>query len=337
MSGLYKRKIDVALITLVDNIIDLVDDKPKGKWITKKGRDRKNSYNNVVLDLFLHDEEEFRRFMRMNYEQFIDLTEMIAPIVSKTDKVMKKAVFPNQRLELTLRFLATLESFRSLEYQFWISRKATSYIINEVCKAIVTGLAGTYLKLPSSQEDWQNINQKFEETWNFPLCIGAVDGKHIEIIGCGIWSQYYNYKSANTIALLVIAASNYQVTWADAGMNERILESGVLKRSKLGHMLEEGSLNLPVPEPLAGISVPAPYVFIGDDTFALQPNFMKPFSRKNLYLFTRTCNNCFSRVRPISENVFGIITNRWRVYRSAISLHPEKLRELTMAVLTLHI
>ena len=31
MSGLYKRKIDVALITLVDNIIDLVDDKPKGK------------------------------------------------------------------------------------------------------------------------------------------------------------------------------------------------------------------------------------------------------------------------------------------------------------------
>ena len=56
--------------------------------------------------------------MRMNYEQFIDLTEMIAPIVSKTDKVVKKAVFPNQRLELTLRFLATLESFRSLEYQF---------------------------------------------------------------------------------------------------------------------------------------------------------------------------------------------------------------------------
>ena len=66
----------------------------------------------------MHDEEEFRRFMRMIYEQFIDLTEMIAPIVSKTDKVMKKAVFPNQRLELTLRFLATLESFRSLEYQF---------------------------------------------------------------------------------------------------------------------------------------------------------------------------------------------------------------------------
>ena len=66
---------------------------------------------------------------------------------------MKKAVCPNERLALTLRFLATLETFRSLEYQFWISRKATSYIINEVCKAIVAELAGTYLKLPSCQED----------------------------------------------------------------------------------------------------------------------------------------------------------------------------------------
>ena len=64
---------------------------------------------------------------------------------------------------------------------------------------------------------------------------------------------------------------------------------------------------------------------------------MKPFSRKNLDLFTRTCNYCFSRVRPISENVFGIVTNRWRVYRSPISLHPEKVTEVTMAVLTLRI
>ena len=90
MPRLYKRKRDVASITLVNNIIDLVDDKPKENLITEEGRDQKwiknqgekGSYNNIVLDLFLHVEEEFRRFMRMNYEQFIDLTQMIAPIFS---------------------------------------------------------------------------------------------------------------------------------------------------------------------------------------------------------------------------------------------------------------
>ena len=122
----------------------------------------------------------------------------------------------------------------------------------------------------------------------------------------------------------------------DVGMNGRISDGRVLKRSKLGQMLEKGSLNLPAPEPLPGRSVRTPYVFIGDDAFTLQPNFMKPFSRKNLDLLTKICNHCFSRARQISENVFGTITNYWRVYRSPISLHPEKVRQLTMAVSTLH-
>ena len=49
--------------------------------------------------------------MRMNYEQFIELTEMIAHIVSKTSPAMRKAICHKQRLALTLRFLATRESF----------------------------------------------------------------------------------------------------------------------------------------------------------------------------------------------------------------------------------
>ena len=91
-------------------------------------------------------------------------------------------------------------------------------------------------------------------------------------------SEYYNYKNTKSIVLLVVAGSNYEVTWADVGMNGRISDGGVLKRNKLGQMLEERSLNLPALEALPGRSVPTPYVFIGDDALALQPNFMKPFS-----------------------------------------------------------
>ena len=51
------------------------------KWI--KDRDEKGTYNDIVLDLFLHDEEWFRHFIRMNYEQFIELTEMIPLLFPK--------------------------------------------------------------------------------------------------------------------------------------------------------------------------------------------------------------------------------------------------------------
>ena len=82
---------------------------------------------------------------------------------------MRKTICPKQRLALTLRFLATGGSFRSLEYQFWISIKTISYIIDEVCKAIVTVLAGTYLKFPSYQADWDNIKKKKIQT-EMELC-----------------------------------------------------------------------------------------------------------------------------------------------------------------------
>ena len=135
---------------------------------------------------------------------------------------MRKAICPKQRIALTLRFLATKKSFRSMEYQFRISRKAISYIIDEVCKAIATVLAGTYLKFSSCQEVWRTIEKSFIEKWSFP------HGKHIEIIGCGMGSQCYNCKSKLNCFL---AGSNYGVTWAKVGMNCTIPDGGVLKRS----------------------------------------------------------------------------------------------------------
>ena len=156
MLGLYKWKREVAVITKVNNITDLVDDEPKGKSCKERQKpkwikiwDKKGAFNNIALDLFLHDEEEFCHFMHMSCEQFIESTEIIASIVSKMDTVMRKVICPEQRLVLTLRFLATGESFHSLEYRFRITRKVFFYIIDEVCKAIVTVLAGTCLKFPS--------------------------------------------------------------------------------------------------------------------------------------------------------------------------------------------
>ena len=177
----------------------------------------------------------------------------------------------------------------------------------------------------------------FKEKSNFPHCIDVVDGKHSEIIGCGMGSQYYNYKGSDSIVLLVVPGSNYEVTCTDVGMNRKISYGGALKKSKRAQMLEEGSLNLPVPGPFPGRSVLTPCVFIGDDASALKANFMKPFSRKNLICLIEFATT-ISRVQNEFQKkfVFGITTNRSRVYRSIISLYPEKVRELTVAVLALH-
>jgi hypothetical protein len=55
-------------------------------------------------------------------------------------------VIPAQeRLTLTIRFLATGETYRSLFFQFRISVAAISYIVKEVCEAIVKHIGPLYL------------------------------------------------------------------------------------------------------------------------------------------------------------------------------------------------
>ena len=166
--------------------------------------------------------------------------------------------------------------------------------------------------------------------------MGAVDGKHITIQSCGMGSQYYNYKRTHSIILMFVAGGNYEVVWADVGVNGRVPDGAVLKGSSLAHKLENNELDLPPPKTLPSRSQNVPYVFIGDDAFALQPNFMKPYAKKDLDHFTRICNYRFSRAGRISENVFGIVSGLWRVFRTTIPLQPDKVRRITLGVLTLH-
>ena len=63
---------------------------------------------------------------------------------------MTEPIPPGERLDVTLQFLATGESFASLQYQFLISSSTVSVMIPEVCEAIYNVLQEDFLKCPKS-------------------------------------------------------------------------------------------------------------------------------------------------------------------------------------------
>ena len=92
---------------------------------------------------------------------------------------MRECIKPEEMCCLALRYFASGESYRSLEYQFRNNKKAVSYIIEELEVAIIKILGNIYLNSPNTTNEWLKISQKFKKRCNFPNGIGAVDGQHI--------------------------------------------------------------------------------------------------------------------------------------------------------------
>ena len=167
--------------------------------------------------------------MRMSHEEFLDILQLIEQYITPNTILRgNKVICAKARLTVTIRFLATGETFRSLSFQFRISRGAISYIVTEVCNAVIKNMSHVYLKLPSSAEEWLEISSKFEERWQFPNCIGAIDGKHIVVQPPPeAGSHFFNYKHTHSIVLLAVAGPDYQCIYADIGTNGRVSDGGV--------------------------------------------------------------------------------------------------------------
>lgn len=78
----------------------------------------------------------FKNFTRMTTTDFDLLLAMILPAISKKDTQFREAIPGSTRLAVTLRYLATGDSYHSLMYQFKISVPSISRIIPQVCSAI---------------------------------------------------------------------------------------------------------------------------------------------------------------------------------------------------------
>lgn len=88
---------------------------------------------------------QFKSFIHMASEDFEFLLCKIGRKIMKNDTNMRNAVPVEKRLAVTLRFLATGDSYTSLQYTFLISKQLISLIVPEVCQALIDVLK-TYIK-----------------------------------------------------------------------------------------------------------------------------------------------------------------------------------------------
>lgn len=237
-----------------------------------------------------------------------------------------------------MRFLASGDDQESLAFSFRLGRTTVTHILRETYSAIGEALGEIYLKPPCSPDDWQAISKDFEEVWNLPHCVGAIDGKHVNV-QCpnNSGSLFYNYKGSFSFVLMAICDAHYNFTLVDIGDYGSNNDSGVLSHSWMGKAIEDGSINFPKPEHLEGCDLPLlPYFLVGDEAFGLKPWLQRPYPGKCLTEPIQIFNYRLSRARRVIENAFGILRARWRIFKGPISASPETVQLIIEATVCLH-
>ncbi|XP_044141597.1 protein ALP1-like [Bufo gargarizans] len=273
----------------------------------------------------------------MTVESFDDLLQRVSPHIQRQDTTFRRCVSPAERLLLTIRFLASGESFSSLHFQFRLGISTVSIIVKETCRVLWDQLHDEFIPHPTRQH-WTEIAEKYWDICQFPNCIGAVDGKHIRIIKPqGTGSEFYNYKKYFSIILMAIADAEYRFVAVYVGAYGRTNDSMVFKNSYMGRSLYNREFDFPQPQPLPGTDAPPmPFVLVGDDAFQMCENLLKPYSSRGLNLTKRTYNYRLTRARRMVERTFGILVAKWRIFTKPIHMKVESVDEVVKCAVVLH-
>ena len=200
-------------------------------------------------------------------------------------------------------------------------------------------MADTLMKVPQSSEEWELIAANFEQLWDFPHCIGAVDGKHV-VVKCpdNSGSLYFNYKNTFSIVLMALVDANHQFKAIDVGSFGRNNDAGIFDGSALGQAIRNGSLNFPESRPLPGGEAlgPVPYVVVADPAFPLEKHIMRSYPGRGCPEDELVFNYRLSRARRIVENAFGLLAARWRIYHTKIAVNPQFTVDIVKATCLLH-
>ena len=182
----------------------------------------------------------------MSPQRFEHLLSLVGPVIQKENTHFRESISAEQRLVITIRYLSSGDAQQSLCYSFRLGKSTISSIIGETSIAIYDQLKENYLRAPNSEEDWLRISKTFEEIWNMPNVIGAIDGKHVRM-QCPKFSgtQYYNYKGFYSLVLMAVCDANYCFTMFDVGQFGSNNDSEVLENSTMGKALKYDTLKVP--------------------------------------------------------------------------------------------
>lgn len=189
-----------------------------------------------------------------------------------------------------------------------------------------------FSQCPQTEEEWIRISTIFERTTRFPSCLGAACARHIELRKASkADSDYLNERRRPSVLLSAVVDANYEFLVADT--------------CPCGHLSADNPPNSILERKLRSTKLPCqpnpdklPYVFVADECFKLQENFMVPYRAvtdkggEANKLFNRQ----LVRANQRAAKTLAIMAWRFGVLQTPVNLEAKKVQTIVKACCYLH-
>lgn len=293
-------------------------------------RDGLGEFAVLFSDLYGKYPKLFKRHYRIELSTFNLLFDMVKEDLLKETTKFKKPIDACARLVLTLDLLIHGQTFRNLAMKYRVGETTARSIFHETVIVIWEKLQPIYMPV-LDEAGFREVEKGFREKWQFPNCVGAVDGKHVRIrCPANSGSLYRNYKGFFSMVLMAICDADRNFIMISVGQFGSRNDSVVFETSPFGQALlfnRPHPLPLPPPKPLTVGGNPLPHVFVGDEAFPLKPNLMRLFPTSDDAPHEQKVFNVrLSRARVTIENTFGILATLFDFFKKDVDMSLDKVR-----------
>ena len=190
----------------------------------------------IVPDM---NDKQFKDNFRIQRSTFKAILDQVDPYLKKQDTTLRSAISAEKRLACALYSLGSTSELRTVAHLFGIGKSTVAKILHEFCNVIVELFFHRLIKFPVTVQEIRQTTDSFLNKYGYPMCIGSIDGTHINIEPpSGEETDYFNYKKQHSVILLAVVDASLKFTYVNIGAPGRCNDAFVYSRSTLFEVMQ---------------------------------------------------------------------------------------------------
>ena len=179
----------------------------------------------------------------MRKETFLQLVQLVGPVIERHDTRLHKAVSTPKRVGIALWRLANGTSYCDIGTHFDQGKSTCITITKKYCQ-IMRQMTAQFIKFPRLYQEFSRAIALFEDVSKIHQAMGAIDSMHIEIIappGRGKFG-YFDREHRYSMTLQAVVGDNLEFLDTAVGFPGSMHDACDLQQSKLFKSTENGDI-----------------------------------------------------------------------------------------------